>query len=144
GYLLRVEPGELDLERFEQLVSEGREALGAGRTEAAATLLRSAEQLWEGRPFADLEFEPFGRLEVERLEERRLAAVEERIDADLALGRQLALVPELETLAAQHPFREHFHAQLMVALYRTGRQAEGLAAYPRTRKLPSEELGSER
>jgi WD40 repeat protein/DNA-binding SARP family transcriptional activator len=143
GYLLRIEPGELDLERFEQLVSEGREALGAGRTEAAATLLRSAEQLWEGRPFADLEFEPFGRLEVERLEELRLAAVEERIDADLALGRQLALVPELETLAAEYPFREHFRAQLMVALYRSGRQAEGLAVYQRTRTLLSDELGLE-
>jgi WD40 repeat protein/DNA-binding SARP family transcriptional activator len=143
GYLLRVEPGELDLESFEQLVSEGREALGAGRTEAAAGLLRSAEQLWEGRPFADLEFEPFGRLEVERLEELRLAAVEERIDADLALGRQLALVPELETLAADHPFREHFRAQLMLALYRSGRQAEGLAVYQQTRTLLSDELGLE-
>jgi DNA-binding SARP family transcriptional activator len=129
GYLLRVEPGELDLERFEQLVSEGHEALGAGRTAAAAALLRSAEQLWEGRPFADLEFEPFGRLEVERLEELRLAAVEERIDAELALGHPLALVPELETLAAEHPYREHFRAQLMLALYRSGRQAEGLAVY---------------
>jgi WD40 repeat protein/DNA-binding SARP family transcriptional activator len=143
GYLLRVEPGELDLERFEQLVSEGREALGAGRTEAAAALLRSAEQLWEGRPFADLEFEPFGRLEVERLEELRLAAVEERIDAELALGRQLALVPELETLAAEHPYREHFRAQLMLGLYRSGRQAEGLAVYQETRTLLSDELGLE-
>lgn len=143
GYLLRVEPGELDLERFEQLVSEGHEALGAGRTAAAATLLRSAEHLWEGRPFADLEFEPFGRLEVERLEERRLAVVEERIDADLALGRQLALVPELETLAAEHPFREHFRAQLMMALYRSGRQAEGLDVYQQTRTLLSDELGLE-
>ena len=143
GYLLRVEPGELDLERFEQLVSEGHEALGAGRVAAAAALLRSAEQLWGGRPFADLEFEPFGRLEVERLEELRLAAVEERIDADLALGRQLALVPELETLTAENPFREHFCAQLMLALYRSGRQAEGLAVYQRTRTLLSDELGLE-
>lgn len=143
GYLLRVEPGELDLERFEQLLAEGREALGAGRTAAAAALLSSAEQLWEGRPFADLEFEPFGRLEVERLEELRLAAIEERIDAELALGRQLALVPVLETLAAEHPYREHFRAQLMLALYRSGRQAEGLAVYQKTRTLLSEELGLE-
>jgi WD40 repeat protein/DNA-binding SARP family transcriptional activator len=143
GYLLRVEPGELDLERFEQLLAEGREALGAGRTAAAAALLSSAEQLWEGRPFADLEFEPFGRLEVERLEELRLAALEERIDAELALGRHLALVPELETLAAEHPYREHFRAQLMLALYRSGRQAEGLAVYQQTRTLLSEELGLE-
>jgi WD40 repeat protein/DNA-binding SARP family transcriptional activator/energy-coupling factor transporter ATP-binding protein EcfA2 len=143
GYLLRVEPGELDLERFEQLLAEGREALGAGRTAAAAALLGSAEQLWEGRPFADLEFEPFGRIEVERLEELRLAAIEERIDAELALGRQLALIPVLETLAAQHPYREHFRAQLMLALYRSGRQAEGLAVYQQTRTLLSDELGLE-
>jgi WD40 repeat protein/DNA-binding SARP family transcriptional activator len=143
GYLLRVEPGELDLERFEQIVSDGREALAAGRTEAAAALLRSAEQLWEGRPFADLEFEPFGRLEVERLEELRLAAVEERIDAELALGRALALVPELETLADDHPYREHFRAQLMLALYRSGRQAEGLAVYQQARTLLNDELGLE-
>jgi WD40 repeat protein/DNA-binding SARP family transcriptional activator len=143
GYLLRVEPGELDLERFEQLVSEGHEALGAGRVAAAAALLRSAEQLWEGRPFADLEFEPFGRLEVERLADLRLAAVEARIDADLALGRQLALVSELAILAAENPFREHFRAQLMLALYRSGRQAEGLAVYQRTRTLLNDELGLE-
>ncbi|MFL5951769.1 MAG: BTAD domain-containing putative transcriptional regulator [Gaiellaceae bacterium] len=143
GYLLRVEPGELDLERFEQLVSEGHEALAAGDVAAAAALLRSAEQLWEGRPFADLEFEPFGRLEVERLAELRLAVVEERVDADLALGRQLALVPELETLAAEHPFREHFRAQLMMALYWSGRQAEGLDVYQQTRTLLSDELGLE-
>lgn len=143
GYLLRVEPGELDLERFEQLLADGREALSGGRTTTAAALLSSAEQLWEGRPFADLEFEPFGRLEVERLEELRLAAVEERIDAELALGGQLALVPVLETLAAEHPYREHFRAQLMLALYRSGRQAEGLAVYQQTRRLLSEELGLE-
>jgi hypothetical protein len=86
GYLLRVEPGELDLERFEQLVAEGREALAANKAAAAAASLRAAEGLWEGRPLADLEFEPFTRVEVERLEELRLAAVEERIDAELALA----------------------------------------------------------
>ena len=88
GYLLRVEPGELDLEHFERLVAEGREALAAGDAAAAAESLRAAEALWRGRPLADLEFEPFARVEVERLEELRLAAVEERIDAELALGRQ--------------------------------------------------------
>ena len=103
GYLLRVEPGELDLERFERLVADGREALAAGDAAAAAESLRAAEALWHGRPLADLEFERFARVEVERLEELRLAAVEERIDAELALGRQLALVPELEALAAEHP-----------------------------------------
>jgi WD40 repeat protein/DNA-binding SARP family transcriptional activator len=143
GYLLRVEPGELDLERYEQLVATGRDDLAAGDTAAAADSLRAAELLWQGRPLADLEFEPIARLEVERLEEVRLGAVEQRIDADLTLGRQLALIPELETLATEHPFRERFHAQLMLALYRCGRQAEGLDVYRRTRTLLQDELGLE-
>src|SRR5262245_10862649 len=87
GYLLRVEPGELDLERFEQLVEDGREALAAGDPGAAAERFRAAEALWQGRPLADLEFEPFARVEVDRLEELRLAAVEERVEAELAIGR---------------------------------------------------------
>jgi WD40 repeat protein/DNA-binding SARP family transcriptional activator len=143
GYLLRVEPGELDLEHFEQLVEAGREALAAGDAAAAAESLRAAERLWEGRPLADLEFEPFAQVEVERLEEIRLAAVEERIDAELALGRQLGLVSELEALGAEHPYRERFRAQLMLALYRCGRQAEGLDVYRRTRTLLNEQLGLE-
>jgi WD40 repeat protein/DNA-binding SARP family transcriptional activator len=143
GYLLRVEPGELDLERFEQLVAEGRDALAAGNALAAAELLGAAECLWEGRPLADLEFEPFVRVEIERLEEMRLAATELRIDAELALGRQLLLVSELEALAAEHPYRERFRAQLMLALYRSGRQAEGLEVYRQTRTLLDDELGLE-
>ncbi|MBA3428766.1 MAG: winged helix-turn-helix domain-containing protein [Actinobacteria bacterium] len=141
GYLLRVEPGELDLERFEQLAAQGREALESGDPAAAADALRAAEALWCGRPLADLEFEPFARLEVERLEELRLAALEERIDAELALGRHLPLVPELEALSAEHPYRERFSAQLMLALYRCGRQVEGLGVYRRTRTLLDDELG---
>jgi WD40 repeat protein/DNA-binding SARP family transcriptional activator len=143
GYLLRVEPGELDFEHFERLVAAGRESLAAGDAAAAAESLRAAERLWQGRPLADLEFEPFARIEVERLEELRLAAVEARIDAELALGRQLELVAELETFSAEHPYRERFHAQLMLALYRSGRQAEGLEVYRRTRTLLNEELGLE-
>ena len=143
GYLLRVEPGELDLEHFERLAAKGREAHTAGDASTAASSLRAAEALWSGRPLADLEFEPFARVEVERLEELRLAVVEERIDAELALGRQLALVPELEALAAEHPFRERFRVQLMLALYRCGRQAEGLEVYQETRKLLNDELGLE-
>jgi WD40 repeat protein/DNA-binding SARP family transcriptional activator len=143
GYLLRVEPGELDLERFERLVADGREALAGGDPGTAAEAFRDAEELWEGRPLADLEFEPFARVEVERLEEVRLAAVEERIDAELALGRQLALVGEIEALSAEHPYRERFRAQLMLALYRSGRQAEGLDVYRRTRTLLNDELGLE-
>jgi WD40 repeat protein len=143
GYLLRVEPGELDLEHFERSLAAGREALAAGESGAAAAALRGAEDLWRGRPLADLELEPFARIEVERLEELRLAAVEERIDAELALGRHLALVPELEAVSAEHPYRERFHAQLMLALYRCGRQADGLGVYRRTHKVLSDELGLE-
>ncbi len=143
GYLLRVEPGELDLEHFEHLVGAGREALAGGDAAGAAESFRAAESLWQGRPLADLEFEPFARVEVERLEELRLAAVEERVDAELALGRQLALVSELEALVAEHPYRERFRAQLMLALYRSGRQAEGLDVYRQTRALLTDELGLE-
>jgi WD40 repeat protein/DNA-binding SARP family transcriptional activator len=141
GYLLRVEPGELDLEEFERLVAEGRESLGAGDPVGAAESFHDAEALWHGRPLADLELEPFARVDVERLEELYLAAVEERIDADLALGRHRALVPELEALAVEHPYRERLRAQLMLALYRCGRQADGLEVYRRTRAVLSDELG---
>src|SRR5712691_9992877 len=96
GYLLRVEPEELDFEHFERLVAAGRESLAAGEPAAAAESLYAAEALWDGRPLADLELEPFARVDVVRLEELRLTAVEERIDTDLAVGSQLALVPELE------------------------------------------------
>jgi WD40 repeat protein/DNA-binding SARP family transcriptional activator len=143
GYLLRVEPGELDLDRFERLVIEGRESLAAGDSVSASESFRAAEGLWEGRPLADLEFEPLARVDVERLEELRLAAVEERVDAELSVGRQIVLVPELEALVAEHPFRERFRAQLMLALYRAGRQAEGLEVYRHTRELMSVELGLE-
>ena len=141
GYLLRVEPGELDLDLFEQQVAAGRAALAEGDPARAASLLREAESLWRGRPLADLEFEPFARVEVERLEEFRLAAMEERVDAELALGRHAALVGELEAAIAEHPLRERLRAQLMLALYRCGRQAEGLAVYRQTREHLNVELG---
>jgi WD40 repeat protein/DNA-binding SARP family transcriptional activator len=143
GYLLRVEPGELDLEEFERLVAQGREALAVGDPDGAARSLQAAEALWTGRALADLELDPFIRVEVDRLEQLRLAAVEERIDADLALGRHLALVGELEAVSAEHPYRERFRAQLMLALYRSGRQAEGLEVYRQTRRVLNEELGLE-
>jgi YVTN family beta-propeller protein len=143
GYVLRVEPGELDLHIFERLVAEGRQALESGDPDRAAGVLREAESLWRGHPLADLEFEPFARLEVERLEELRLTAVEERIEAELELGRHAALVPELETLAAKHPLRERVRGQLMLALYRSGRQADALRVYQETRRQLVEELGVE-
>jgi WD40 repeat protein/DNA-binding SARP family transcriptional activator/energy-coupling factor transporter ATP-binding protein EcfA2 len=141
GYLLRVEPGELDFEDFERLWVEGREALAGSRPAVAARALRAALALWSGRALADVELEAFGQVEVERLEEFRLAAVEQLVDADLALGRHLELVSELEALAAEYPYRERFRAQLMLALYRCGRQAEGLEVYRQTRALFTEELG---
>jgi len=143
GYVLSVEPGELDLERFEQSLAEGRQALEEGDAERAAALLGGGLSLWRGRPLADLEFEPFARVEVERLEELRLAAMEERIEAELALALHAALVPELEGLVEEHPMRERLRGQLMLALYRAGRQAEALEAYRTGRALLSEELALE-
>jgi DNA-binding SARP family transcriptional activator len=139
GYMLRVEPGTLDLHRFESLVSE---AAGAAPT-AAAEKLREALGLWRGPPLADFAYEPFAQAEIARLEELRLAALEERVEADLALGRHAQLIPELEAVVAQQPLRERPRGQLMVALYRADRQAEALQAYQETRKLLDEELGLE-
>jgi WD40 repeat protein/DNA-binding SARP family transcriptional activator len=143
GYLLRVESSELDLERFEALAADGEEALASGDATAAAAAFRAADALWHGRALADLELEPFLRVEADRLEDLRLAGVEHRIDAELALGRHGNVVVELETVCAEHPYRERFRAQLMLALYRCGRQAEGLEVYRRTRTLLNDELGLE-
>ena len=143
GYSLRVEEGELDLDRFEQLVREGRELLAAGNSKTAAKRLEEALSLWRGPPFAEFVAEPFARDAGARLEDERLAALEERIEADLALGRHARLVPELEELVAREPLRERPRAQLMLALYRSGRQAEALELYRRTRETFSEELGIE-
>lgn len=141
GYLLRVERHELDLHRFQWLVAQGRQALDAGDAERAAEMLREGESLWRGRALSDLEFEPFARLEIERLLELRTATVEDRIDAELALARHGALVPELEALVQEHPLRERLRAQLMLALYRCGRQADALAAYREARMRLNGELG---
>jgi ABC-type transport system substrate-binding protein/DNA-binding SARP family transcriptional activator/streptogramin lyase len=141
GYLLHVRAGELDLHRFEGLVADGRRALEAGEVERAAETFRAAEALWRGRPLADLEFEPFAKLEIERLEELRLAVVEERIDVELDLGRHARLVPELERLVAEHPLRERLRGQQMLALYRSGRQVAALETFRAARTLLSDELG---
>ncbi|MFL5860594.1 MAG: BTAD domain-containing putative transcriptional regulator, partial [Solirubrobacteraceae bacterium] len=141
GYLLRVEAGELDLERFEALSQEGRAALEREDPEQAALLLREAQGLWRGRPLVDLEFEPFARFEVQRLEELRLLTLEDRIDAELSLGRHADLCPELASLAAEYPLREGLRGQLMLALYRSGRQADALAVYRQTSDMLREELG---
>jgi len=141
GYVLRVEPGELDLEVFEQRAAAGRDALAHGDPGRAAVLLGEAESLWRGRPLADLEFEPFARFEIQRLESLRLLAVEDRMEAELAIGQHVGLCPELERLVAEHPLRERLRGQLMLALYRSGRQAEALAVFHDTRQVLDAELG---
>ena len=139
GYVLKVEPHELDAARFRRLVGEARDI----EPERAARKLREALDLWRGPPLADLEYEPFAQPEIARLREARLAALEQRIDADLAAGRHAALVGELEALVSEHPLRERLWAQLMLALYRSSRQAEALEAYRAARRSLSEELGLE-
>jgi YVTN family beta-propeller protein len=141
GYLLRVDREHLDAARFQDGFAAGRAALEAGRYEQAAGTLRQALGLWRGPVLADLADYAFTRPEATRLEELRLAAIEARIDADLALGRHDALTAELEQLAGEHPLRERLHGQLILALYRAGRQADALAAYQRVRDLLAGELG---
>jgi peptide/nickel transport system substrate-binding protein len=143
GYLLRVEFDELDLERFERLVEEGRRALGHDTPERAAALFRKALGLWRGRALADVEYEPFAQAEAERLEELRLAAIEDEIEAQLALGDHAAAVPRLRSLVAEHPLRERLRAQLMLALYRCGRHAHALQAYRDARTYLTDQLGLE-
>jgi DNA-binding SARP family transcriptional activator/pimeloyl-ACP methyl ester carboxylesterase len=142
GYVLEVDRDSVDLHRFERIVDEGRAALAAGETAAAADLLREALQLWRGPALAEFS-EPFAGLEGARLEELRLAALEERIEADLALARHGELVGELEALVARYPLRERLRGQLVLALYRSRRQAEALAAYQAFRSTLDEELGIE-
>jgi predicted ATPase/DNA-binding SARP family transcriptional activator len=143
GYRLRVRLGELDADRFERHVADGREALAAGRAEHAAAELRAALELWRGPPLADLASAPFAPAEIARLEEQRLAAVEVRVDAELAAGRHAELIGELQQLTNEHPWRERLHAQLMLALYRSGRQADALDAYQKAREVLVDELGIE-
>jgi YVTN family beta-propeller protein len=143
GYMLKIDAGELDLERFESLVRTARHALAAGNTQEAAHMLREALALWRGPALADVLYEPFASRESERLEERRLAAVEELIQAELAIGAGAELVAELERLVGEHPLRERLLAQLMLALYRAGRHADALAALQTARHRLAEELGLE-
>jgi DNA-binding SARP family transcriptional activator len=143
GYLLNVRPGELDLQRFQRAVAEAGEALDGDAPARAADILRSSLALWRGPPLADFTYEPFAQAEIARLEELRLAAVEQRVEADLALGRHAELVGELEALVAAHPLREGLRRQLMIALYRCNRQAEALGAYRDGRRRLVDELGLE-
>jgi YVTN family beta-propeller protein len=142
GYRLEVEPDRVDADRLERLAREGREALAADDPQRAAELLREALALWRGPPLSGLS-EPFALAAAGRLEEVRVAACEDRIDAELALGEGRSLVPELESLVAEHPYRERLRRQLMLALYRSGRQADALQAYQRARRTLGDDLGLE-
>ncbi len=132
GYAIRVEPGELDLERFERLLADG-----------SGEAVREAIALWRGAALADFAFESFAQPTIGRLEELRLVALELRVEADLAAGRHAEVVAELEPLVEAHPLRERLRAQLMLALYRAGRQAEALEAYHAARRVLVDELGLE-
>jgi DNA-binding SARP family transcriptional activator len=141
GYMLRVESGELDLLQFEDLAERGRVALAEGNAQDAASMLREAAHLWRGPALADFTYEEFASVEIGRLEDGRWAAIEDRLEADLALGRHAEMIGELRALIAEQPLRERLRAHLMVALYRSGRQAEALKTYQDARRTLAEELG---
>lgn len=140
GYVLDLDGHSLDLRRFDAFVASGRAALTRGGAEEAALHFQHALALWRGPALAEFE-ERFAGFESARLEEQRLACLEDRLEADLALGRDAELVGELEALVHRHPYRERLRAQLMLALYRSGRHAEALASYQGFRRMLSEELG---
>jgi len=141
GYTLVIDPSAVDIARFDGLASRGHEAMRVGDALRAHELLEEALSIWRGDPLVDFAYEEFAQGDIARLAEARLVATEVRIDADLALGRDVALISELEQLVGAYPLREHLHAQLMLALSRSGRQAEALRAYQRARDVLGEELG---
>jgi predicted ATPase/DNA-binding SARP family transcriptional activator len=143
GYRLAVEDDAIDARRFEQLSAEGHRALADGEPERAAGTLREALSLWRGEALAEFAFEAFAQAEIRRLEEERLAALEARVEADLAVGRHGELAGELAQLVAVHPLRERLHGQLMLSLYRCGRQADALQVYRDARDVLVEQLGIE-
>jgi WD40 repeat protein/DNA-binding SARP family transcriptional activator len=143
GYMLHVERELFDAARFEGRTTDAAAALGRGDAQLAADWLREALDLWRGPPLADFAYESFAQPEIARLEELRLLALERRIEADLALGRDGALVGEVQALVREHPLREQFRLQLMLALYRSGRQAEAIDVYHATRRALVDELGIE-
>ncbi|ETK32380.1 AfsR/SARP family transcriptional regulator, partial [Microbispora sp. ATCC PTA-5024] len=140
GYRLAVSRDQVDVHVFTRLAREGGRALAAGEAGRAATALREALALWRGTPLADL---PGGEVEVARLEELRVASTEDRVEADLLLGRHGDLVPELSLLTAAHPLRERLRGQLMRALYGSGRHVEALAAYEEAREAFADRLGTD-
>jgi DNA-binding SARP family transcriptional activator len=143
GYALEIEPTSVDTVRFEHLLEEAQAARSVQDHGTAAVVLGEALALWHGPALADLAYEPFAQSEIRRLQELRQTALEERIEADLGRGRHEDVVPELEQLVAANPLRERLHGQLMLALYRSGRQADALAAYRAARQTLVDELGIE-
>ncbi|MBV8218346.1 MAG: AAA family ATPase, partial [Solirubrobacterales bacterium] len=143
GYVLTIPPGKLDLDEFERLAGEGRIALSDGDAATAADRLSAALAVWRGPPLAEFTYEAFAQAEIARLEEARLASLEDRIEADLGRGRHDQLVAELERLVREHPGRERLRGQLMLSLYRAGRQADALECYRVGRRAMIDELGIE-
>lgn len=143
GYRLAADPQDIDAHRFERLAAHGRRELAAGDHGRAAELLREALALWSGPALAGLDGAPFARAQAVRLDELRLAALEDRAEADLALGRHRELVTELRQLVADHPLRERPHGQLMRALHGCGRRAEALAVFQELRRTLADELGND-
>ena len=143
GYLLSVAAGSLDADTFARRLNDGQIALREGDSDHAAELLRAALALWRGPALADVRFEDFAQPEIRRLEEAQLIALETRIDADLRMRRDSQVLGELDALVAEHPTREYLALQLMLALYRTGRQTDALEVYERARVRLAEELGLE-
>ena len=143
GYVLRLPPERLDLQRFERLAADAGRLSESGDAEGAVALLGEALELWRGPPLADLHYESFAQPAIGRLDEIRLAALEQRIELDLGLGRHARLVGELEQLVTEYPLQERFAAQLMLALYRSDRQAEALDVYRATRERLVGALGLE-
>ena len=141
GYRLALDPAQVDAERFARLARIGERSLADGRPESAATALTDALALWRGPAYADFHGAPFAAAEARRLDELRLAATEDRLAAELALGRASAAVPELERLVGENPMRERLWEMLVTALYRSGRQGDALGAYDRARAVLADELG---
>ena len=143
GYELALDPEQLDSHRFERLLARGRAELAGDRADSAVRAFEEALALWRGDPLADLAYEPFALPEIARLDDLRVATLEQLIEAKLALGGHAEVVEQLEVLIGEHPYRERLRAQLMLALYRCDRQADALQAYQDARTILVEELGIE-
>src|SRR3954451_6687609 len=143
GYVLEVDPTHIDAERFKQLVTQGCSALVEGAHARASNRLRAALALWRGDPLADFTYSSFAQDAIARLDGLRTVALESAVEAELALGRHAELIPELKALVKRHPLSEHLRGQLMLALYRAGRQAEALGVYRAGRRVLVDQLGIE-